>query len=535
MNRHALHTIAGCAIALAVGVLAGRHRRPSMPHHPVPIPEAASARTYDDTFSKTLRDGAGAERWLALLSQAEQATAADMAGLVRLAGTDDAMLRMLAALWAELDPKHMLNTLYADALLPAGSAGRLPGSAILRDVLLEEWTKSDLAGAVAALTDVPDFSMRGNFRQALANSVMQADVERGLRLMSEWKISLISDLGKISAWAARDPRHAAEVVLPLSGFYSGPTLLKEVGQAWAAGNPAEGMQFAAGLAPGARTSLAGAIIERWAGRDLAAAVAYAETQPEAMRAALAAGLVATWGKSDPAAALAWSQQNLKGTTRSEAIGNLVTALAEKDLPEAGELVASMEPGGAQNRATMAIFETWLKKGASERAAAFEWLAGVPDAEARRNAIEKVGWTWAMGDPAGARDFLASPHGGMATPHMIETIVRFQATANPETTMAWAGGLPADRREKARNAALQGWLEARPEGAIAFARALPAGSERTRAIETVSQSLVSQSAERAVKWLRDLPPAEQKIAREIFDRANLADEKRRQLDKALENF
>ena len=308
-----------------------------------------------------------------------------------------------------------------------------------------------------------------------------------------------------------------------------------MGKAWAKGNAAEGIQFAAGLAPGARTSLAGEIIERWAERDLIAAIAYAETQPDAMRAALAAGLVATWGKSDPAAALAWSQQNLKGGTRSEAIGNLVTAFAEKDLAAAGGLVASMEPGAAQNRATVAIFETWLKKGATERAAAFEWLAGVPDAEARHAAIDKAGWSWAVGDPAGARDFIAGPHGDMASANMIQLVASIQGRANPEATMEWASALPADRRESARNAALQGWTEARPEGAIAFTRALSAGPERTRAIETVSQSLVYLSAEQAAKWLRDLPSAEQKIAREIYDRTNLTEDKRQQLNQALENF
>ena len=195
----------------------------------------------------------------------------------------------------------------------------------------------------------------------------------------------------------------------------------------------------------------------------------------------------------------------------------------------------MEPGAAQNRATVAIFETWLKKGASEREAAFEWLAGVPDADARRAAIDKVGWSWAVGDPAGARDFIAGPHGDMASANMIRLVASIQGRANPEATMEWASALPSDRRESACIAALQGWTEARPEGATAFTRALSAGPERTRAIETVSQSLVYQSAEQAAKWLRDLPPAEQKIAREIYDRTDLAGDKRQQLNKALENL
>ena len=535
MNRSTLHTLAGCGLALALGGILGSHRQSPTAMSQSRIPEPAPTRTFGDTFSKSIRDGAGSKRWLALLSAAEHATAADMPGLVRIAGNDPAMLRMLAARWAELDPKHMLSILYADALLPAGSADRLPGGFTLRDVLLEEWTKRDLAAAIAALNEVPAFSMRDFFRQKLVNSAMQSDVERGLRLMSEWNITnYIPDLDKVAAWAARDPRHAAEVVMPLSGFFGGPALLKEVGKAWAKGDPAEGIQFAAGLAPGARASLGGEIIGRWAERDLAAAVANAEAQPDAIRAALAPGLVATWGKSDPAIALTWSVQNLKGRTRDEAIGNLVAAFAESDLAAAGALVAGMEPGAAQNRATVAVFETWMKKGAGEREAALDWLAGVPDAEARRTAFEKVLWTSIIGDPEAVRDVIAGPHGDMASPNMVRMVASIQAGANPEATMEWANGLPAERRENARIGALEGWLNSRPEGATAFVRTLPTATERTRAIETVSRRLASQSPEHAAKWFSSLPPTEKQIAREAFGRTNLADDKRQQLNKALEN-
>ena len=538
MNRQTLYTIAVCSVALALGAAVGNLHSASnaAPQSLEPAARPSSAATPSperaEIFAKAVREETGAKRWLALISAAEHATAADMPGFIRLAGKDDAMLHMLAAHWAELDPKHMLATLYADALLPFGSADKLPGNAILRDVLLEEWTKNDLAGAVAAMRDVPDFSMRGNFRRSLANSVLQTDLERGLQLMSEWKTGFTADAGKIAAWAARDPHHAADVVVPLSGSYGGSDLLKEIGKAWAKGDPAAGLKYAARLASGSRANLGVAIIEGWAERDLAAAVAYAEAEPDANRAALAAGLVATWQKTDPTAALDWSLQNLKGNTRNEVIENLVKTIAEKDLTAAGELIVNMPPGGAQNRATTVLFETWAKKGANEREAALDWLASVPDADARREAIDRFGWTWGIGDPAGVRDFIAGPHGDMASSHIVNTIAWSQGQANPEATLAWANSLPADRRQPAILGAVRAWTESRPEGAMQYARALPAGAERSRAIETVSEYLAYASAERAAQGLRDLPHAEQKIAREIFDRAQLPDDRRKQLDAAL---
>ena len=536
MNRDTLHTLAGCGIALAVGAIVGSlpiaDRTLPITNGKLPAVDVAPARTYDAAFTESIRTATGAERWLTLLSATGQAAAADMPGLIRIAKNDPAMIRMLAARWVALDPHHMFSVLYADALLPIG-VERLPGSALLRDVLLEEWPKMDYARAIAALNDAPDFPSRNSFRSKLADSAFKMDVERGLKLMGEWNVASIPDPAKFAAWAARDPRHAAEVVLSLSASRAGPEMLKQLGKTWAERDPAEGLGFAAGLAPRARASLGGEIIARWAERDLAVALAYAEAQPDAMRAALAQGLADVWAKSDPASALAWSQQNLKGGTRNEVIGKLVTTLAEKDLAAAGDLVAGMEPGVAQSRGTAAVFEAWFKKGGSEREAAFAWLAAVPDEEARHTALQRVGWNWAIGEPAAARDFLAGSHGDMAPASMIRMVVSIQAQANPEETMQWAGGLPADRREAARNAALEGWLESRPEGATAFTRALPAGPERTRAIETVSETLAYQSAELAAKWYANLSVAEKVAARESFNHANLPDEKRRELNKALE--
>ena len=192
----------------------------------------------------------------------------------------------------------------------------------------------------------------------------------------------------------------------------------------------------------------------------------------------------------------------------------------------------MEPGGAQSHATAALFEAWFKKGGSEREAAFQWLAAVPDEEARRSAMQRVGWNWAIGEPAAAREFLAGPYGGLAPANTVHLIASIQAGANPEKTMQWAGGLPADRRENARDGALSGWVQARPEGAAEFVRALPAGAERTRAIETVSQNFAWQSSGQAAQWFSTLSSAEKVTAQKGFERANLPDEKQRELNAAI---
>jgi hypothetical protein len=558
MNRTTLHTVTGSFVALLIGAAAAR-----LPTHfpgegnktasaqeraaassntsATPNPSSAvkretatSARDVEESLARSFRGETGARRWLVLLSAAENARAEDMPGLIRMAGTDSATVRMLGARWAELDPKHMFISLCADYLLPEDAPGGLPSRWILSDVLFEQWTKTDLAGAIKALNDAPNFGGRESLRMTVANQVMKTDVEEGLRVMKEWNIrNYIPDMKMVGEWAARDPQHAAEAVMKLGSDYAALEALKQVGKAWAQTDPEAGLRFAASLDATSRAALATEVMRAWAEKNVASAAAFAAGQPDmSFRSALAQGLVSAWGKTDPAAALAWSQENLRGAARTEAIAGLVKAAAEKSLTSASQLVADMEPGPAQNRACASIFETWFNKGKGERDAAFEWLASLPDAEARRAALERVQWNWMWNDPIGVRDFLNGPYGNLASPSMIQQVARNQAARNPEAAMEWASNLPADRAADARNAVLENWLSVRPEGAAAYARKLPAGPERDHAIRTVSQNLIFQSPEQAADWFRTLPAAEQKTAREVFDHTGLSDDQRRQLEQAL---
>jgi hypothetical protein len=550
MSRGILQTLIGCLLALAVGVIAAilpvpRNRRVAIPaHNPTPLPAfapgagpdaspATRPRNPGDDIGEALRNATGANRWPLLLSAAEKATAQEMPDLLRVVADDPAAIRLLAARWVELDPKHMFVTLCAEYLMPEGSPGTLPTPWVLSSMLFEQWTRTDLTGATKALGEVQNSPVFEKFSTTLAKEVLKVDVEQGLRVMKEWNIqSHIPDLRQVAEWAARDPRHAAEVVVKFGNGSVGLDALKQVGKAWAQRDPEAGLRFAASLDQTSRATLGTEVIRHWAERNVAAAAAFAAAQPDLpFRSALAQGLVSAWGKKDPAAALAWSQEHLRGASRAEAIAGLIKSAAEKSLATASELVADMEPGAAQNLACASIFETWFKRGKDERNAAFEWLASLPDAQAQRAALGRL-WNWASTDPEGVRDFIAGPYGHLATSSLLHQLARREAAKNPEATMEWASGLPADRGSDARNAVLENWLGIRPEAATAYARKLPAGPERERAIRTVSQTLVSQSPQQAVEWYRSLPTAEQKIAREMFDRTGLKDDERRQLEQAL---
>jgi hypothetical protein len=208
MNRSTLYTVIGCVFALALGAVAGSMRvfvhtdaptepqngRPLVAGEPRPSSSAGGApkdgtamprRDFDEAIGEAIRAETGAKRWLLLLSAAEKASAQDMPALIRMVGEDSVAIRMLGARWAELDPKHMFISLCADYLLPEGAAGALPGRYMLSDVLFEQWTRSDLPGAIKALNDAPNFAARDSLRMSVANQVMKLDVEQAFRVMKE--------------------------------------------------------------------------------------------------------------------------------------------------------------------------------------------------------------------------------------------------------------------------------------------------------------------------------------------------------------
>ena len=543
MTRAHFPTLGLAALSLSLGALAAKMREPSSPEnaavHAVAkpaLPTPAPGRTASEALARAVQTETGAKRWLILLAATENGDASDMPGLIRAVGEDNAAVRMLAARWADLDPSHMFHTLYAEFLLPENSPGALPSRWELTSVLFEQWVKSDVAAAMKALNDVPEFSGRESLRMTTASEILKTDVEAGLRAMKDWNIrNFVPDMKGVAAWAARDPKHAAETVLKNAEGYAGQEALKQVAKTWAQSDPEGGLRFAAALDLSKRVVFGGELVRSWAARNARAAAAFAAAQPEgAFRNALGQGLVAEWGRTDAAAALAWSGENLRGAARTEAIAGLVKSAAEKNLAAAADLVGGMEPGAAQNRASASIFETWFNKGKGERDAAFEWLAALPDAGARRAAIERVQWNWVWNDPEAVREFISGPHGELASSSLIHQVARSQAAKNPEAAMQWAAGLPGERAADARNAVLENWLSIRPEGAADYARQLPAGEDRDRAIRTVSQTLVFQSPQQAAAWYRKLGDADRKAAREIFDRSGLGADQRRQLEDALKS-
>jgi len=482
---------------------------------------AANGSAVDELGAELARH-TGAMRWLYILGAADKATAADMPRLLRAIGNDQIALRMLAVRWAELDPRHMFDSLCADAAkFAAGATGvDLSAEYQVRHILFEEWAKKDREAAIAALQDRRALPGVESLRYTLTNTIMKADPARGLRLMTEWSITgYIPDMSGIAKWADQDPRGAADAVMSSSLGHAGDDAMQRVGKAWAASDPAAALAFAAEKRGLLGIHLAQSVVTEWAQRDLNAAIAHVAAQDDSLaRARLGIPLVEAWAKTDPQSALQWANENLKGEARAAAAGSIVKSMAAKDIDSAAQFIATLEPGGGKNRAVNQLIDTWLdynkgtrSGGKAEASAALTWMASLPDADTRRQAMDQAAWRLFYHAADETVAFLNSPQGAGASQQLFDHAARHLATKNPESAMQWVAGLPAERRSTAQQSVLSEWVSSRPDAALAWVRQLPAGDERAQSITATTAGLSWQSTDATRNWLQSLPAADRPAA------------------------
>lgn len=477
--------------------------------------DAPNERAVDELGAELARH-TGAMRWLYLLGAADKATAADMPRLLCAIGNDQIALRMLAVRWAELDPRHMFDTLCADAAKHAagGSGVDLSADYQIRQILFEERAKRDKEAAIAALQDRRALPGVESLRFTLTNTVMKADPARGLKLMTEWSITgFIPDMTGIASWAQRDPRGAADAVMASSMGHAGDDAMKRIGKAWAASDPAAALAFATGKRGLMANHLAQSVVTEWAQRDLDAAIAHVGAQDDSLtKTRLGIPLVEAWAKTDPQSALQWANDNLKGEARAAAAASIVKSMATKDIDSAAHFIAGLESGGVKNRAVNQLVETWLSKENKPNAtAALTWMASLPDADARRHAMDQSAWRLFYAAPEETVAFLNGPQGASASQQLFDFAAQHLAKKNPDSAMQWAAGLPADRRSATQQSVLGEWVSSRPDAALAWVRQLPAGEGRMQSITVTTAGLAWHSVDATRTWIQSLPAADRPAA------------------------
>lgn len=466
-----------------------------------PRPPSLSVQSTDDnadTLTAELARREGPMRWLYLLGAADQASAADMPALLRAAKGLPGATRLLATRWAELDPQHMFRTLCADYARHR-SGGSLAHDWQVRGPLFETWVKTDREAAIAALNDLSCLPSVENRRYLMAQQIMESDPARGLKLMDDWNVINAQqfDTHPLTAWVEKNPRAAAESVMQNNHDMVAGKVMQEIGKAWAGQDPEGALAFAIGHRGKNAIRLAQAVISEWARRDLAAATAHVSAQGETLtKAQLASPLIEVWAERDPQAVLAWANEHLRGEVRAAAPIPVMMSMAAQDFDAAAVFVAGLDPGNVKNIAAQLIVETWLGRdwlrsgnGGTDAIAkvegALQWIASLPEPDARRRATEVASERLATSALDEAMAFLNSPQGASAPQPFFDQAAKRLARKSPESAMQWAEALPPERRLPAQRTVLSEWASSRPEAAQAWVRELPAGEARAALEEVIN--------------------------------------------------
>ena len=472
----------------------------------------------------------GVTRWLAWLEAVEKAVPSDFPRLARLAQDNPAALRMVAARWAEVAPRHMYDCLVA--------ASRGPAELPIRElwnILVKEWTKRDPEAVIAALNNPEDFGMRTHWRVDVASAVFGQDVERGLRLMAEWHIENFGpSMSAVAKWAQANPAHATQFVLQNRAGYATELTMETIGREWGKTDPAAALAFAGTKPGGLETTLASSALKQWAQTDLRAAANWLGQADAATQDRLSPAFVEAWAKIDATNALGWCQQSLTGSGLVKAVGAVLQGVAAKDVSAAAALVAAMAPSPARAQAAEVVAKQWFPGLSSDTLVTPDmvtWLGGLDPVSLKR-VIDGVHWGWATSDPNTMAAFLANSS-GEGIPDIAYTLLAGRlAHQNPAQALMWAEQLPSARAVSAGSAAFAEWWDSQPNAANQWLGALPPSDPRRQPyFQGAVRALVARP--QAAQQLTALSPSDRAAVREVIESMTLPSERRAPLLRALE--
>lgn len=478
-------------------------------------------------LERDLSMSAGVTRWLYWLEALEKATPEDCARLALMAKGNSTLTRLVGARWVELNPQHMFDTLTSTR-----GAG-LPVSELQR-LLLDEWSKTDVDAVIAAMSKPSGAGISESWRRGFATSLVEKDVERGLKLMSEWSVENYGPrMTGVKKWAAANPRHAAEFALAHPAGYASRLVLETIGTEWAKTDPAGALDFASTKRGEFGHVLASSILKGWTDRNLEEAAGWLAKADTSSRNRLSPAFVEAWGKYDAASALKWCEANLTGVTFASAAAGLVKGAADGDLHGAAQLVESMTPSRARSEAAAELMRKWMPAYSTRKPVppeATKWLARL-DTDAVRRVLEEVQWQWGDVDHQGLAAFVSAMDPKHVPPQTYSMLARNMARKNPEEALTWAHQLPEGRRVMVGNDVYSEWQRSQPEAARQWLNALPQNDPRR---EPFFQNAVSSLAYQpnGAELLARMSPAEQSAARPIVEKLSIPEDRRTALLNAL---
>jgi hypothetical protein len=221
--------------------------------------------------------------------------------------------------------------------------------------------------------------------------------------------------------------------------------------------------------PGARAGAIDALASRWSQINSSDALAWAQTLPDADATARAGALntiLTSLAKSNPAAAAEFVENSDDPADFLPATPAIAKTLAATDLQGALDLTDSLPDGTTKDQALGNVLTTWSQ---SDFTSAWNYAASLPDDGERGTVMVSLVNSTAQKDPAQAVSLIEQIPAGPTQLNAISSVAATWVKQDPQAFTTWLGTLPAsDARDTAISQLVSSTQAAKnPAGVLAW--------------------------------------------------------------------
>ncbi|MDB4295831.1 hypothetical protein N9908_06245 [Akkermansiaceae bacterium] len=327
--------------------------------------------------------------------------------------------------------------------------------------------------------------------------------------------------------------------------------------AWAEVSPIDAMSHANSKMGFAGNFVKPTVLQSWAATDPSAAASYYQSNKGefAMMGMMGRGrgggggdsgasvIAGEWAKQDPEGAMNWAK-SLEGREATRATSGVLSELAKSDPAKAAEMVSEIDEGGRAG-AYASIAGEWAKKdwastefwigslpsdqkdaalgsaikslAATDTALAAQKTLGIPEGDARTNAIEEVSGVMAKTDPSGAMDWVMLNGNEDAQRESVGDVMQSWVAEDAQAARTWIDG---QAEGEVRDAAVGSYVfnnqSAAPQDNIALAETITDERTRDRAIGMTAYRWMNDDSAAATEYIQNSDAVSDRIKERVLN-------------------
>ncbi len=288
---------------------------------------------------------------------------------------------------------------------PAGTSATLEKSKASPAPEMAGFSVREIRAALEHLKDISDLKERESQFDELLRRWLKADAQGAFAFANgleegEMKQKAMTLMAEVVGQS--DPQFLAQQTLTMPASRSREELIRRLAEVWSRTDVAAALAWVGQLSDGVdKNDALFTIRSQWAAQDPANASAQISQLPEnSSTTGLIATVAKSWGAADLPKALEWAN-TLPETEKTLAMSTLAGIWTARDPQAAGNFVAQLPPGEAQNEAVKAVVSTWAEQNPAQTAA---WVLQFPTGALQDQAIREIVSAWNTADPEGARNW-----------------------------------------------------------------------------------------------------------------------------------